>query len=115
MIPAEVSGALLSATPPRSVVLSSLLAVIAVSTAHAVRVSRKSTIGAAAKICIFIMLAASYDILLGYTGVVSFAQTMFFGIGGYGVAISLDRLGPGWGQVAIGLATALTLSCILAY
>ena len=43
----------------------------------------------AAKICVFIVLAASYDLLLGYTGIVSFAHTMFFGIGGYGVAIAL--------------------------
>src|SRR5690242_5318149 len=41
----------------------------------------------AAKICYFIVLAASYDLLLGYTGIVSFAHTMFFGIGGYGAGI----------------------------
>ncbi len=107
--------ALLSDDPPRSVVLSVLLGVIAVSILLTPFVFPGSQpIGAAAKICIFIMLAASYDILLGYTGVVSFAHTMFFGIGGYGVAISLDRLGPGWGQVAIGLMAALTLSCVFA-
>ena len=44
----------------------------------------------AAKICVFIVLVASYDLLLGYTGIVSFAHTMFFGIGAYGVAIALD-------------------------
>ena len=108
-------SALLSDDPPRSIVLSLLLLVIAASILLTPFVFPGSQpIGAAAKICIFIMLAASYDILLGYTGVVSFAQTMFFGIGGYGVAISLDRLGPGWGQVAIGLAAGLSLSCILA-
>ena len=35
-----------------------------------------------------ITLAASFDLLLGYTGIVSFAHTMFFGIGAYGVAIA---------------------------
>ena len=34
----------------------------------------------------FIVLVASYDLLLGYTGIVSFAHTMFFGLGAYGVA-----------------------------
>ena len=34
----------------------------------------------AARICIFIVLAASYDLLIGYTGIVSFAHTMFFGL-----------------------------------
>jgi ABC-type branched-subunit amino acid transport system permease subunit len=44
----------------------------------------------AAKVCVFVLLVASYDLLLGYTGIVSFAHTMFFGIGGYGVAIADD-------------------------
>ena len=35
----------------------------------------------AAKVIVFIVLAASFDLLLGYTGIVSFAHTMFFGIG----------------------------------
>ena len=47
----------------------------------------------AAKVCVFVLLVASYDLLLGYTGIVSFAHTMFFGIGGYGVAIALTRHG----------------------
>jgi branched-chain amino acid transport system permease protein len=38
----------------------------------------------AARICIFIVLVASYDLLLGYAGIVSFAHTMFFGLGAYG-------------------------------
>ena len=50
----------------------------------------------AAKICVFILLVASYDLLLGYTGIVSFAHTMFFGIGAYGVAIASHAAGPGW-------------------
>jgi branched-chain amino acid transport system permease protein len=45
----------------------------------------------AAKILVFILLVASYDLLLGYTGIVSFAHTMFFGIGAYGVAIASTR------------------------
>ena len=53
----------------------------------------------AARICIFIVLAASYDMLLGYTGIVSFAHTMFFAFGAYGVAIPLARGLVGWGAV----------------
>ena len=56
----------------------------------------------AAKILVFILLVASYDLLLGYTGIVSFAHTMFFGIGAYGVAIASDELGAGWGAVGAG-------------
>ena len=56
------------------------------------------------------MLVASFDLLLGYTGIVSFAHTMFFGIGAYGMAIASTRLGPGWRRVALGFAAALAVS-----
>jgi branched-chain amino acid transport system permease protein len=39
------------------------------------------------------VLVASFDLLLGYTGIVSFAHTMFFGIGAYGIAIASTRMG----------------------
>ena len=62
----------------------------------------------AARICVFIVLVASYDLLIGYTGIVSFAHTMFFGFGAYGAAIALKHMGPGWDAILIGgLAGAL--------
>jgi branched-chain amino acid transport system permease protein len=67
----------------------------------------------AAKALVFILLVASFDLLLGYTGIVSFAHTMFFGIGAYGVAIASTALGPGWGSVAAGTAAALAVSLLL--
>jgi branched-chain amino acid transport system permease protein len=62
---------------------------------------------------VFILLVASFDLLLGYTGIVSFAHTMFFGIGAYGVAIASTRLGPGWDSVALGLVAAFGVSALL--
>jgi len=62
---------------------------------------------------VFILLVASYDLLLGYTGIVSFAHTMFFGIGAYGVAIASTRLGEGFVAVFAGLAVALAISLLL--
>jgi branched-chain amino acid transport system permease protein len=70
-------------------------------------------LGVAAKTLVFILLVASYDLLLGYTGIVSFAHTMFFGIGAYGVAIASTRLEPGFGAVALGLAGAMAVSLAL--
>lgn len=67
----------------------------------------------AAKILVFIVLVASFDLLLGYTGIVSFAHTMFFGIGAYGIAIASTRLGAGWDALAIGIAAALAVSLVL--
>jgi branched-chain amino acid transport system permease protein len=66
-----------------------------------------------AKVIVFIVLVASFDLLLGYTGIVSFAHTMFFGIGAYGVAIACTRLGPSFGAVGLGVVAALAVSLVL--
>ncbi|MDO8906827.1 branched-chain amino acid ABC transporter permease [Hydrogenophaga sp.] len=68
----------------------------------------------AAKVLIFIALVASFDLLLGYTGIVSFAHTMFFGIGAYGVAISLSSAdSPTWTALLTGVLAALMVSLVL--
>ena len=72
------------------------------------------SLNAAAKICYFIVLVASYDLLLGYTGIVSFAHTMFFGIGGYGAGLALYTWGPTWTSVLIGTLLGLGLAVVLA-
>jgi branched-chain amino acid transport system permease protein len=71
-------------------------------------------INVAAKILIFVVLVASFDLLLGYTGIVSFAHTMFFGIGAYGVAIASTRMGATWAAIAAGTIVAAALSFVLA-
>ena len=72
-------------------------------------------LAAAAQICVFIALAASYDILLGYAGIVSFAHAMFFGVGAYGAALALANYGPHWGALGGGVALALAASLSLAF
>ena len=67
----------------------------------------------AAKILIFIVLVASFDLLLGYTGIVSFAHTMFFGIGAYGIAIAANTWGPTWSAIGAGFALSLGASLVL--
>ncbi|GHF57179.1 branched-chain amino acid ABC transporter permease [Seohaeicola zhoushanensis] len=68
----------------------------------------------AARIAVFIVLVASYDLLIGYTGIVSFAHTMFFGVGAYGVAIALKHMGAGWGPVLLGTAGGVVVTALLA-
>ena len=68
----------------------------------------------ATEILIFAMAALACNLLLGYTGIVSFAHTMFFGIGAYGIAIATTRLGPTWEALAVGLGASLLLSLLLA-
>lgn len=68
----------------------------------------------AARICIFIVLVGSYDLLIGYTGIVSFAHTMFFGLGAYGTAIALRQMGPGWDAIFLGGSAGVIAAIILA-
>ncbi|MCR8827921.1 branched-chain amino acid ABC transporter permease [Pseudosulfitobacter koreensis] len=68
----------------------------------------------AARICIFIVLVASFDLLIGYTGIVSFAHTMFFGFGAYGAAILLKEMGPGWTPVILGGLAGVAVSMVFA-
>ncbi len=105
---------LLSHDLPRSRLLAALLIAVVIALALAPFLFPGSkSLNAAAKMLVFIVLVASYDLLLGYTGIVSFAHTMFFGIGAYGVAIASTLMGPGLAAVGVGLAVALVLSMAL--
>ena len=100
---------------PRSRMLVVLLVLLLLALAFAPFVfPGVKALNVAAKVLVFVVLVASFDLLLGYTGIVSFAHTMFFGIGAYGIAIACARLGPTWTAVAAGTVGALVLSFILA-
>jgi len=106
---------LLSGDFPRSRALTVLLVGILVALALAPFVFPGTrSLNVAAKVAVFVLLVASYDLLLGYTGIVSFAHTMFFGIGGYGVGIAMAKLGSGWGALALGIGAALAASLAIA-
>jgi branched-chain amino acid transport system permease protein len=106
---------ILSGDPPRSRVLSVLLIVIVTVLALAPFLfPGAKAMNVATKICIFAALVASYDLLLGYTGTVSFAHTMFYGIGSYAIAIALSAMGPTWAGVATGIVIGLPLAALLA-
>jgi branched-chain amino acid transport system permease protein len=105
---------LLSHDLPRSRWLAIALLIILVGLAIApFAFPGAKALGVASKMLVFILLIASYDLLLGYTGIVSFAHTMFFGIGAYGIAIASSRMGAGWDAVAVGLGAALAISLVL--
>ena len=107
--------ALLSDDLPRSRILTVLLLAIVIGLGVAPFVtSGARALNAAATVCVFIVLVASYDLLLGYTGIVSFAHTMFYGIGAYGVGIALATMGATWWALFSGLATALLVTLVLA-
>ena len=106
---------LISGDTPRSRVLGIILVGIVVGLALAPFIFPGTrSLNVAAKVAVFILLVASYDLLLGYTGIVSFAHTMFFGIGGYGVGIAMAKMGATWGALALGIFLSLLMTMVLA-
>jgi branched-chain amino acid transport system permease protein len=108
---------ILSGDPPRGRALQILLVLIVLALVLAPFLfPGAKALNVAAKTCVMVLLVASYDLLLGYTGIVSFAHVMFFGVGAYGVGLALYGLGASWGALMLGLvaATALSLALSLA-
>ena len=105
---------LLSNDYPRNRALAVILVVLLLALAFAPFLfPGVKALSVAAKVLVFVVLVASFDLLLGYTGIVSFAHTMFFGIGAYGIAIASTRMGAGWAALLVGLVLALALSFVL--
>jgi branched-chain amino acid transport system permease protein len=66
-----------------------------------------------AEILIWSLLAASVNLLLGYVGLLSFGQALYFGVGMYGAALSVIHWGAGfWGGLAIGIVAAMIMAAI---
>jgi branched-chain amino acid transport system permease protein len=71
----------------------------------------------ATEILIWGLLAMSSDILIGYTGMVSFGHSAFFGLGMYGAAAALLTVRPPtlWLAVLYGLVGAGAVAVFVAY
>lgn len=69
------------------------------------------------EILIWGLLAMSSDILIGYTGMVSFGHSVFFGLGIYGTAAALLTVSPPnlWLAILVGLLAAGGVAVFVAY
>ena len=69
------------------------------------------------EILIWGLLAMSSDLLIGYTGMVSFGHSAFFGLGMCGAAAALISVRPPslWLALPCGLAAAATVAAFVAY
>jgi branched-chain amino acid transport system permease protein len=69
------------------------------------------------EILIWGLLAMSSDILIGYTGMISFGHSAFFGLGMYGAAAALLSTRPPnlWLSFVYGLAAAAVVAVFVAY
>jgi branched-chain amino acid transport system permease protein len=69
------------------------------------------------EVLIWGLLAMSSDILIGYTGMVSFGHSAFFGLGIYGAAAALLTVQPPnlWLAILYGLASSAAVAAFVAY
>jgi branched-chain amino acid transport system permease protein len=69
------------------------------------------------EILIWGLLAMSSDILIGYTGMISFGHSAFFGLGMYGAAAALMIVKPAnlWLALLAGLAAAAVVASFVAF
>jgi branched-chain amino acid transport system permease protein len=69
------------------------------------------------EILIWGLLAMSSDLLIGYTGMVSFGHSAFFGLGIYGAAAALLSITPPnlWMAFLFGLVAAAAVAAFVAY
>ena len=61
---------------------------------------------------LFATVAMSLDLLMGYTGLVSFGHAAFFGLGAYATALTLSQ---GWSSLWLALAVAVVVVGLYAF
>ena len=71
----------------------------------------------ATRVMVLAVFAMGFNVLFGYTGLLSFGHAMFFGVGGYSTAIALERIEVQFRaqkEVAQGveIGTARSLNCL---
>ncbi|MBA3478419.1 MAG: branched-chain amino acid ABC transporter permease [Lautropia sp.] len=78
--------------------------------------SRPELVTLATNVLILSLLAISFDLCWGYSGIMSFGQALFFGVAGYGVAlIGRDlEFSHAWGTLPLAMLIGLLLSFVFA-
>jgi branched-chain amino acid transport system permease protein len=62
------------------------------------------------------LFGMAFDLLFGYTGMLSFGQALFFGAGAYGAAFAVFRLGGGlWLSLLLAVAVATVLATAVGF
>jgi branched-chain amino acid transport system permease protein len=67
------------------------------------------------QIFVFAILAMSYDLLLGFTGIVSFGHAMFFGIGAYSIGIFMKRFEPTMLHFIYAVSATILITAIVSF
>lgn len=69
------------------------------------------------RILVWGMFAVAFNLLFGLTGMLSFGQALFYGLGGYGVGLMVKYLGKAWflPGLGLGLLAAALVAYLLGY
>lgn len=67
------------------------------------------------QVFIFAIFAMSYDLLLGYTGIVSFGHAMYFGIGAYAMGIMMKQFEPTIFYMLMAIVITILLSAAVSW
>ena len=76
--------------------------------------SNSYTVGNAAYFMVWTFMAMGLGVVWGYTGALSFGQTAFFGIAGYGYGVLTINFGAAYGFTLISLLISVALGGVLA-
>jgi branched-chain amino acid transport system permease protein len=93
-----------------------LIVLVAVALLLAVPVENQYARIVVVEILIFGLLAISFDVVYGYTGLLSLGQALYFGVGAYGTAYGVYGLGLSFPAAAgVGLAAGTSLAFVTGY
>lgn len=74
------------------------------------------TTGLAAEVLIFAIFAMSLDLLIGYTGLLSFGHAAFFGVAAYAVVILGLNFGwSGWVGLLVGIVVSAAVAAVIGF
>ncbi|MBT2657230.1 branched-chain amino acid ABC transporter permease [Bacillus sp. ISL-18] len=67
------------------------------------------------QIFVFAIFAMSYDLLIGFTGIVSFGHAMFFGIGAYSMGIFMKKFEPTIPYFLLAVLSTIVLTGLVSF
>jgi branched-chain amino acid transport system permease protein len=101
----------MSATGRRAIAWLVMLVVLAL-----LPLSGSYATGLAAEVLIFAIFAMSLDLLIGYTGLLSFGHAAFFGVAAYAVVILGVGFGwSGWLGLAAGIVVSTAVAAVIGF
>ena len=116
--PAAARGAAVARRPKpvRILPIAELLTLAVLVAVPFVLGDRADLITLMTNILILSMLAISFDLCWGFSGIMSFGQALFFGVSGYVIALVGRDLGFShiWGTLPLAFAVGTALACLFA-